>query len=72
MNNSNWKSFFSKLTLAATVGAGAAFQSGVLSGKGATYAAIGLAMLQAFQPRVQATGAEVEAHDAVSSAPVSQ
>lgn len=48
-----WQSFFSKATLAVTVGTGAALSSGVITNRTAAYIGIGAAVLQAFQPRVQ-------------------
>lgn len=63
------KSFLSKLTLGLTGGLAIAFQSGLLANpKVATYTAIGLAILQAFTPRVQQSASDVAVADSAVAA----
>lgn len=57
-------SFFSKLTLGLTVATGAALTAGVLPPQYAAGAAIGLAVLQAFQPKVQHSGDDIDVSEA--------
>ncbi len=53
MSTSSW---FSRITFAATTGLGVALGTGGLNPKYAAYSAIALAVLQAFQQPVQASG----------------